>query len=67
MASTTPIKHVVLIIKENHTFDNYFGTFPGANGTAPGSGQRRPGQIPPQSTKRSAPRAGQPKRGRKGA
>lgn len=26
------IKHVVLIIKENHTFDNYFGTFPGANG-----------------------------------
>lgn len=26
------IRHVVLIIKENHTFDNYFGTFPGANG-----------------------------------
>lgn len=26
------IQHVVLIIKENHTFDNYFGTFPGANG-----------------------------------
>jgi phospholipase C len=23
---------VVLLIKENHTFDNYFGTFPGANG-----------------------------------
>lgn len=27
-----PIEHVVLIIKENHTFDNYFGTLPGANG-----------------------------------
>jgi phospholipase C len=27
-----PIQHVVLIIKENHCFDNYFGTFPGANG-----------------------------------
>ena len=27
-----PIEHVVLIIKENHSFDNYFGTFPGANG-----------------------------------
>jgi phospholipase C len=27
-----PIEHVVLIIKENHCFDNYFGTFPGANG-----------------------------------
>jgi phospholipase C len=22
----------VIIVKENHTFDNYFGTFPGANG-----------------------------------
>jgi len=29
---TGPIEHVVLIFKENHTFDNYFGTFPGANG-----------------------------------
>jgi phospholipase C len=26
------IKHVVLIVKENHTFDNYFGRFPGADG-----------------------------------
>src|SRR3989442_11598536 len=26
------IDHVVIILKENHTFDNYFGTFPGANG-----------------------------------
>src|SRR5437016_6072789 len=26
------VKHVVIILKENHTFDNYFGTFPGANG-----------------------------------
>jgi len=26
------IKHVVIIVKENHTFDNFFGTFPGANG-----------------------------------
>ena len=27
-----PIQHVVFFIKENHCFDNYFGTFPGANG-----------------------------------
>lgn len=27
-----PIEHIVIIVKENHTFDNYFGTFPGANG-----------------------------------
>ena len=26
------IEHVVIIVKENHTFDNYFGTFAGANG-----------------------------------
>jgi phospholipase C len=39
-ASTTPefvpgfskIKHIVFIIKENHSFDNMFGTFPGADG-----------------------------------
>ena len=30
----TPIKHVVIIVKENHSFDNYFGTFPNANGDA---------------------------------
>jgi phospholipase C len=28
----SPIKHVVIIVKENHTFDNYFGRFAGANG-----------------------------------
>src|SRR5215470_4100990 len=30
--ATTPIKHVVVIMMENHSFDNMFGTFPGANG-----------------------------------
>jgi phospholipase C len=30
--TTTPIKHVVVIMLENHTFDNYFGRFPGVNG-----------------------------------
>lgn len=29
---TTPIQHVVIIMMENHTFDNFFGSFPGANG-----------------------------------
>lgn len=31
-SSTSPIKHVVYIMMENHTFDNFFGQFPGANG-----------------------------------
>ncbi len=26
------IKHVFVLMQENHTFDNYFGTFPGADG-----------------------------------
>lgn len=30
--TTTPIKHVVFIVKENRSFDQYFGMFPGANG-----------------------------------
>jgi len=30
----TKIQHIVIIVKENHTFDNYFGTFPRANGDA---------------------------------
>ncbi len=28
----TPIEHVIVILKENHTFDHYFGSFPGADG-----------------------------------
>lgn len=30
--TTTPIKHLIVIMQENHTFDNYFGTYPGADG-----------------------------------
>lgn len=30
------IQHVVFIVKENRTFDNIFGTYPGANGTTTG-------------------------------
>ena len=28
----TPIKHFVSLMQENHSFDNYFGTYPGADG-----------------------------------
>jgi phospholipase C len=31
-ADSSPIQHVIIMIKENHSFDNMFGTFPGANG-----------------------------------
>src|SRR5450830_840747 len=29
-ATATPIKHVVVLYQENHSFDNYFGTYPNA-------------------------------------
>jgi phospholipase C len=28
----TPIRHIVVLMQENHSFDNYFGTYPGADG-----------------------------------
>ncbi len=28
------IQNIVVVLQENHTFDNYFGTYPGADGTA---------------------------------
>jgi phospholipase C len=31
-----PIKHLVFIVKENRSFDNYFGKYPGADGTTTG-------------------------------
>jgi phospholipase C len=31
-ATPGPIDHIFVIFKENHTFDNYFGSFPGADG-----------------------------------
>ena len=35
-AESFPIKHVVFIIKENRTFDHYFGRYPGADGATEG-------------------------------
>jgi phospholipase C len=32
-----PINYFIYIIQENHSFDNYFGTYPGANGIPPGT------------------------------
>jgi phospholipase C len=35
--ATNPIKHIVVIMQENRSFDNYFGTYPGANGIPKGT------------------------------
>jgi phospholipase C len=39
-STTTPIKHVVWMMQDNHSFDNYFGTYPGADGIPSGVCQR---------------------------
>lgn len=33
----TPIEHFIVLMQENHTFDNYFGTYPGAEGIPAGT------------------------------
>jgi phospholipase C len=43
MAARGPIDHVVIIVKENHGYDNYFGTLPGGDGVAM---QRSPNPPP---------------------
>ena len=30
--AATPIEHMIVLMQENHSFDNYFGTYPGADG-----------------------------------
>ncbi|HCG03139.1 MAG TPA: phospholipase, partial [Chloroflexi bacterium] len=48
-----PIQHIVILTKENRTFDNYFGRFPGADGTTVGrlsTGQVVPLQHTPDHT-----------------
>jgi phospholipase C len=33
-ADLAAIRNIVIVFQENHTFDNYFGTYPGVDGTA---------------------------------
>ena len=42
-----PIEHIVIIVKENHTLDNYFGTLPGADGQQLGPAPNPPPVDPP--------------------
>ncbi len=49
-----PIKHVIVVVKENHTFDNYFGSFPGAEGTT--VAKLKNGTIPVPHAPDSTPR-----------
>ena len=35
--TATPIEHFIFLMQENHSFDNYFGTYPGADGIPSGT------------------------------
>jgi phospholipase C len=35
-SSNSPIKHIIIVVQENRSFDNLFATFPGADGTTTG-------------------------------
>jgi phospholipase C len=37
LATTTPIKHFLVLMQSSHSFDNYFGTYPGADGIPAGT------------------------------
>ena len=36
-ASTSPIQHIIIVIRENHSYDQMFGRFPGGDGTTLGT------------------------------
>jgi phospholipase C len=55
------IEHIVIIVKENHAFDNYFGTFAGANGEALGRAENPPPTDPPHDHRTWMRRAGDPR------
>jgi hypothetical protein len=55
------IEHIVIIVKENHGFDNYFGTFPNPNGERLGRAENPPSLDPPHDHRTWLRRAGEPR------
>ncbi|HEV3195248.1 MAG TPA: alkaline phosphatase family protein [Candidatus Cybelea sp.] len=45
MLASSPIKHVIIVIQENRSFDDLFATFPGADGTKTGKAAAMPPRI----------------------
>jgi len=46
-AAISDIKHIFIFVEENHTFDNYFGYYPGVNGLAGAKPQYFPNSTTP--------------------
>src|ERR1700686_3798376 len=49
----SPIEHVVIVVKENHGFDTYFGKFPGVAGDAPPAAGPTPPSVAPRHDHKS--------------
>jgi len=45
LTGNVPIKHVVIVIQENRSFDNFFATFPGADGATVGQVAAMPSPL----------------------
>jgi phospholipase C len=45
LSGKNPIKHVIFLVKENRTFDNMFGAYPGADGVTTGKGRNDAGET----------------------
>lgn len=57
--TTTPIKHFIFLMQGGRTFDNYFGTYPGADGLPPAICQPRLLNSPGSGCVKPFPLAGQ--------
>ena len=56
-----PIEHIVIIVKENHTFDNYFGTYPVADGALLNAAENPPPSDPDHKHETWMKRADEPR------
>ena len=57
MSQIHKIKHVVIIMQENRSFDSYFGTYPGADGIPGLAGHPGQGAVHPRSDSATLPEA----------
>jgi phospholipase C len=46
-SSSSPIQHVVIVVQENRTFNDFFATYPGGDGTTVGKVEANPSCSPP--------------------